>query len=138
MELYRGRLIDHVHLRAKNLKATIGFYKAALAALDISANVDETHLQADELWIDALGDDKASSSHVHLAFQAASRDMVDQFYKAGLEAGGKDNGKPGERKYHPGYYAAFLTDPDGNNIEAVYHGEAKRSAKAVKLEFGKP
>lgn len=106
--------------------------------LKIPANVDETHLQADELWIDALGDDKAASSPVHLAFQAADRETVGRFYQVGLDAGGKDNGKPGERTYHPGYYAAFLLDTDGNNIEAVYHGKAKRSAEAVKLEFGKP
>ena len=61
--------------------------------------------------------------------------MVDAFYAAGLEAGGVDNGKPGERPYHPGYYAAFLLDPDGNNIEAVFHGEAKRSAPSVKITF---
>jgi catechol 2,3-dioxygenase-like lactoylglutathione lyase family enzyme len=138
MEFYRGRLIDHIHLRAKDLKATAEFYKSVLAVLRIPAVVDETHLQADELWIDALGDDKAASSHVHLAFQAPDRETVDRFYQVGLDAGGKDNGKPGERKYHPGYYAAFLIDPDGNNIEAVYHGEAKRSAEAVKLEFGTP
>ena len=57
--------------------------------------------------------------------------MVHRFHAAGLKAGGRDNGAPGERKYHPGYYAAFLLDPDGNNIEAVNHGPAKRSADAV-------
>ncbi|RYZ01329.1 MAG: VOC family protein [Alphaproteobacteria bacterium] len=138
MELFRGRLIDHIHLRAKDLGKTKAFYKAALGALDIPVNEDDTHLQADELWIDALGKDQASASHVHLAFQAVNREMVERFHKAGLEAGGKDNGKPGERPYHPGYYGAFLTDPDGNNIEAVYHGPAKRSAEAVTLEFKKP
>ncbi|MNW18546.1 hypothetical protein D3C71_2181480 [compost metagenome] len=61
--------------------------------------------------------------------------MVDAFYKVGLENGGKDNGRPGERPYHPGYYAAFLLDPDGNNIEAVYHGAASRSARSVKITF---
>ena len=62
--------------------------------------------------------------------------MVDVFYKAALASGGKDNGAPGERAhYHPGYYAAFVLDPDGNNIEAVYHGEAKRSAPSVRIEF---
>ena len=136
MELFRGRLIDHVHLRAKDLGATRRFYKAVLASLDIPIGQDaEDHLQCDELWIDALGTDKPSATHVHLAFQAVSRQMVDRFYKVGLEAGGRDNGAPGERKYHPGYYAAFLFDPDGNNIEAVHHGEAKRSAEAVTLEF---
>lgn len=61
--------------------------------------------------------------------------MVDAFYKAGLEHGCKDNGGPGECAYHPGYYAAFLLDPDGNNIEAVYHGEASRSAESVEIRF---
>ncbi len=61
--------------------------------------------------------------------------MVDAFYKAGLAAGGTDNGAPGERPYHPGYYAAFLLDPDGNNIEAVHHGPAKRSAASVTITF---
>jgi catechol 2,3-dioxygenase-like lactoylglutathione lyase family enzyme len=72
----------------------------------------------------------------HLAFQAQSRAMVDAFYKAALDNGGKDNGAPGERaSYHPGYYAAFVLDPDGNNIEAVYHGEANRSAPSVRITF---
>ena len=70
-----------------------------------------------------------------MAFQAKDRAAVEAFYKAALEHGGKDNGTPGERQYHPGYYAAFVLDPDGNNIEAVFHGEAKRSAPSVKVTF---
>lgn len=73
-------------------------------------------------------------SRVHLAFQARDRAMVDAVYAAGLAAGGRDNGGPGERPYHPGYYAAFLLDPDGNNIEAVFHGPSRRSAAAVEIE----
>ena len=61
--------------------------------------------------------------------------MVDRFYRAALAAGGRDNGAPGERPYHPGYYAAFVLDPDGNNIEAVDHGAAKRSAAWVQITF---
>ena len=80
----------------------------------------------DELWIDTA--DAAGPSRVHLAFQAADRDAVARFYEAGLAAGGRDNGAPGERSYHPGYYAAFLFDPDGHNVEAVFHGPATRSA----------
>jgi predicted lactoylglutathione lyase len=60
-----------------------------------------------------------------------SREEVDRFHAAALGAGGRDNGKPGERPYHPNYYAAFVLDPDGNNIEAVHHGPADRSAGAV-------
>ena len=72
----------------------------------------------------------------HLAFQAENRAMVDAFHKAALANGGKDNGAPGERtKYHPGYYGAFVLDPDGNNIEAVFHGPAERSAASVKVTF---
>jgi catechol 2,3-dioxygenase-like lactoylglutathione lyase family enzyme len=131
-EWHIGRLIDHVHLRARDLAATKRFYRAVLGALDKPVNADdETHLQCDELWIDALGNDRPSATHVHLAFQARDPDAVRRFHEAGLGAGGRDNGAPGERKYHPGYFAAFLLDPDGNNVEAVYHGPAQRSAESV-------
>jgi catechol 2,3-dioxygenase-like lactoylglutathione lyase family enzyme len=75
------------------------------------------------------------TGRVHLAFQAQSQDMVDRFYKATLAAGGRDNGAPGKRPYHPGYYACFVLDPDGNNVEAVFHGAAKRSAPSVRITF---
>jgi catechol 2,3-dioxygenase-like lactoylglutathione lyase family enzyme len=131
-ELHLGRLIDHVHLRARDFAATKRFYRAVLAALGKPlGGDDEHHLSCDELWIDALGDDRQSASHVHLAFQTKDRDAVQRFYEAGLAAGGRDNGKPGERQYHPGYFAAFLLDPDGNNVEAVHHGPAQRSAESV-------
>ncbi|MNP81717.1 Glyoxalase-like domain protein [compost metagenome] len=71
----------------------------------------------------------------HLAFQAQDRATVERFYQAALAYGGQDNGAPGERVYQPGYYAAFVLDPDGNNIEAAYHGEAKRSAGSVEIRF---
>ncbi|MGX7925469.1 VOC family protein [Tsuneonella sp. HG094] len=79
---------------------------------------------------------EAGSTNVHLAFQAKDRDTVQRFHAAGLAAGGRDNGPPGLRAYHPGYYAAFLLDPDGNNIEAVYHGPAERSAVSVEITVG--
>lgn len=133
MELKLGRLIDHVHLRAADLKATQDFYEAVLGALGIPTNRTEDHLQADELWIDA-----GAPGHVHLAFQAPDRATVDRVHAAGLAAGGRDNGAPGERSYHPGYYACFLLDPDGNNIEAVHHGPAARSADAVTVTAEPP
>lgn len=131
MELHRGRLIDHVHLRTRDLDASRRFYQAACEVLGIPLVTGEGHFYADELWVD-VGE---SSSHVHLAFQAKDREAVDRFHAAVLAAGGKDNGKPGERPYHPGYYAAFAFDPDGNNIEAVYHGPHQRSAPSVKLQW---
>ena len=87
----------------------------------------------------SAADSRAAQGHLtgryHLAFQAQDRAQVDAFYQAALANGGRDNGAPGERPYHPGYYAAFVLDPDGNNIEAVFHGEAKRSAPSVKVTF---
>lgn len=135
MELKRGRLFDHAHLHAGDLAARKAFYKAVFEVLGVEAHDEETHLWADEFWIDGEG----GQTSIHLAFQAPDEDTVRRFHEAGLKAGGRDNGAPGERKvYHPGYYAAFLFDPDGNNVEAVYHGPADRSADAVTLTFEMP
>ncbi|MER8883483.1 VOC family protein [Mesorhizobium sp. M0816] len=138
-ELHRGRLIDHLQLVVRDLKASRRFYEAVLNVLGIPiGGAGNDYFWADELFISspdspaALG--KLTGRH-HLAFQANDRAMVDAFHRAGLEAGGTDNGAPGERSYHPGYYAAFLLDPDGNNIEAVHHGAANRSADSVKITF---
>lgn len=134
MELKRGRLIDHVHLRTRDLAASKRFYTAVLDVLGIRVTDGGKHFYADELWVD-VGE---QASRIHLAFQAPDRATVDRWYEAGLAAGGADNGGPGERSYHPGYYAAFLLDPDGNNIEAVHHGPADRSSDAVTITWGPP
>lgn len=132
---HRGRLIDHVHLRVSDLAASKRFYRAILATLGREPTIDmETAISFDELWIDAAGD--AGPSRVHLAFQAEDHDAVQRFYEAGLAAGGRDNGKPGERTYHPGYYACFLLDPDGHNVEAVHHGPATRNVASVEFKVG--
>ena len=130
MDYHLGRLIDHVHLRAHNLDASKRFYRAVLAALNRTSSIREgaAYFSADELWIDRAD---GQSSKVHLAFQATDQAQVQAFYEAALSAGGRDNGAPGERTYHPGYYAAFVLDPDGNNIEAVFHGSATRSAESI-------
>lgn len=130
MLFHRGRLIDHIHLRAADLEVTKRFYRAVLGAIGRTDSIHEgeSFFSADELWIDAAS---GQTSRVHLAFQVPDRETVAKFYDAGLAAGGKDNGRPGERNYHPGYYAAFLLDPDGNNIEAVFHGPFERSAPSV-------
>jgi catechol 2,3-dioxygenase-like lactoylglutathione lyase family enzyme len=128
MEHHLGRLIDLVHLRVRDLAAAKRFYRAVLSALAIPIRGEgDDHLAADELWIDR----GETPSRVHLAFQAPDRETVCRFHAAALAAGGRDNGAPGERGYHPGYYAAFVLDPDGNNIEAVHHGPARRSAASV-------
>jgi catechol 2,3-dioxygenase-like lactoylglutathione lyase family enzyme len=131
MQFHRGRLIDHVHLRVSDLEKSKRFYTAVLKVLGFADALVEkpgVFFQMDELFVDKADGPVA---HVHLAFQAADREIVTAFYKAAIAAGGRDNGAPGERSYHPGYYAAFVFDPDGNNIEAVYHGPAKRSAASV-------
>ncbi|MBT2187006.1 VOC family protein [Sphingobium nicotianae] len=134
MKLHRGRLIDHVHIRATDFPASARFYRALLDVVGIEAQVTDDHLAADELWIDH----GEQGSRIHLAFQAVDREMVDAGHKAGLAAGGRDNGAPGERDYHPGYYAAFLLDPDGNNIEFVYHGPFRKSADSVEISAPDP
>ncbi|HEV2903203.1 MAG TPA: VOC family protein [Gaiellaceae bacterium] len=129
MEFHQGRLLDHVHLRVTDLEASKRFYRAAVEALGLSLSREtEGAFLIDELYISADGE---PTSGVHIAFQAADRDAVQRFYDAALAAGGRDNGPPGERNYHPGYYAAYVLDPDGNNVEAVFHGPTKRSADSV-------
>jgi catechol 2,3-dioxygenase-like lactoylglutathione lyase family enzyme len=134
MEQYRGRLLDHLHLHARDLEASKRFYRAALGVLGIPLVETDDHLSADELWLDQ----GEPASTVHFAFQAKDRFMVDAWHKAVLAAGGRDNGAPGERPYHPGYYAAFALDPDGNNVEAVHHGPHDRSAASVVVRFEMP
>ena len=140
MELYRGRLIDHVQLVVADLAASRKFYGAIMDVLGIEVH-DET--DAGFFWADELAVSSKESpaavgkltGRTHLAFQARDRAMVEAAYRAALDAGGMDNGKPGERPYHPGYYAGFMLDPDGNNIEVVHHGKAEFSAPYVKVSF---
>lgn len=138
-EIHRGRLIDHIQLVVADLEATYRFYSAVLGVLKVPmGDKNEEYFWVDELFVsrqDSIAAQGVLTGRHHLAFQAQDRAMVDAFYHAALENGGKDNGKPGERPYHPGYYAAFVIDPDGNNIEAVFHGEAERSAPSVKVTF---
>jgi catechol 2,3-dioxygenase-like lactoylglutathione lyase family enzyme len=128
-ESHAGRLFDHIHLRVTDVEASKRFYAAALAPLGLGITGEgEGWFSADELFV---SDDGPATSGLHVAFQAQDRETVDRFHAAAIEAGGRDNGVPGERSYHPGYYGAYVLDPDGTNVEAVYHGPAKRSAPSV-------
>jgi catechol 2,3-dioxygenase-like lactoylglutathione lyase family enzyme len=116
-------MYDHLGLRVKDLEASVGFYAAALKELGhelVSHDKSSASLgskSAPGLWLYAH---EATPTPVHLAFTARSRSAVDAFHRAGLKARGRDNGAPGIREdYSPSYYAAFLLDPDGNNVEAV-------------------
>lgn len=139
-ELHRGRLIDHVQIVVRDLDASQRFYAAVFEALGIPfGGKGEGFFWADEFCVSTADSPAAqgrATGRTHVAFQAKHRAMVNEFYRTALANGGTDNGAPGERNdYHPGYYAAFVLDPDGNNIEAVYHGEARRSAPSVRINF---
>lgn len=117
-------MYDHIGLKVKDIDKSARFYRAALGALGHVPGPSDENLAAfgpegaPALWLYA--DEKLAHSLVHVAFKAASRTAVDAFYRQGLGAGGRDNGAPGVRRdYSPTYYAAFLFDPDGNNVEAV-------------------
>lgn len=134
MEFHQGRLFDHVHVRVADLEASKRFYRTLLAAVGRELTLEtQDAFGADELYVSA---DRPPTAGLHIAFQAHDRETVERFHEAGLAAGGQDNGAPGERAYHPGYYSAYILDPDGTNVEAVYHGPAKRSAPSVVIEAG--
>ncbi len=114
--------IDHVGISVSDYESAKKFYVAALEPLGITALMDYGVAvgMGDKmpfLWLSA-----GNAGHVHLAFTAENRAAVDAFYAAAIKAGGKDNGKPGLRTdYHPTYYAAYVLDADGHNIEVVCH-----------------
>ena len=138
-ELHRGRLLDHLHLVVADLEASHAFYSVVLDALGVPiGGRGADWFWADELFVSSA-DSQAAQGRLtgrhHFALHADSRERVQAFHAAALAAGGRDNGPPGERPYHPGYYAAFVLDPDGNNVEAIYHGPARRSAASVHISF---
>jgi predicted lactoylglutathione lyase len=124
-------MIDHTSVAVSDYKKSKEFYQKALAPLGYAIGMDLPEYKAagfkhggkQDFW---LGE-KAGAAGVHVAFVAESKKAVDDFYAAAIAAGGKDNGKPGYRKdYSPGYYAAFVHDPDGSNIEALWHDPAAK------------
>jgi len=127
-------MIDHASVSVSDPAASKAFYEAALAPLGYRVVMEfgpvtglggptpgapeDAPVHAD-LWLAPA----ENPTPCHIAVTASSTAQVDAFHEAALAAGGKDNGGPGERAhYHPGYYGAFVLDPDGNNLEAVFHG----------------
>jgi catechol 2,3-dioxygenase-like lactoylglutathione lyase family enzyme len=135
-QIHRGRLLDHLHLVVRDLDASKRFYAAVLGSLGRELSGEgEGYFYADELFV-SLPPEGVAPGRVHFALQAASEEEVRHFHAAALAAGGTDHGAPGLRpQYHPAYYAAFVLDPDGNNVEAVWHGPHRRSAPSVLLEW---
>lgn len=133
-------MLDHFQLVVKDLAASKRFYDAVMKTLGIPPGPaqDGDHFSYDELWISTASSPASQGTLTgrgHYAFATRTKDAVHAFHKAAIAAGGTDNGAPGERPYHPGYYAAFVLDPDGNNIEVVFHGEAKYSADSITIDF---
>jgi len=120
-------MIAHTSLPVSDYKRAKTFYNAALTPLGYSNNMEYGEAAGfndgknTDFWISK----EKSVVPTHVAFEANNRKQVEAFYKAALAAGGKDNGGPGYRDYSPGYYAAFVFDPDGNNIEAVWYDYSK-------------
>ena len=120
--------LDHIAIATADYAKSLSFYERALAPLGIvtqmkfegeEGNVAGLGVDSPFFWV---GDGGAVEGRIHIAFLAATRAEVDAFHAAALAAGGKDNGAPGFRtNYHPTYYAAYIFDPDGHNIEAVCH-----------------
>ena len=119
-------LFDHLSLPVRDLARSRAFYERALQPFGV--RVVESSL-GPGFAIDDRGDfwireQEMAAGSVHIAFAAPDRETVDAFHAAAVEAGGVDNGRPGLRPhYHSGYYAAFVLDPDGNNVEAVFQGD---------------
>jgi len=121
-------MFDHVRIRVSDRSASERFYRTALGELGI----EPTHAGPDSVaWGDfsivAADDEHPPTRHLHVAFVAPTREQVEAFWRAGLRAGGTDDGEPGERpQYTASYYGAFLRDPDGNSAEAVIHSDVRR------------
>ena len=120
---------DHVTLRVRDYETSKRFYLAALQPFDPKVFEGEVHgIEGPTCGIGPEGRgtfwfaEGEPSGPIHVAFAAPDRDTVDAFHAAALAAGGRDNGAPGLRpQYHAGYYGAYVLDPDGNNVEAVFH-----------------
>ena len=117
-------MIDHTGINVSNFAHSKAFYLAALAPLGYELLKEFGNIAGfgvdgkPDFW---LGQGEVNTPRIHLAFRANDRATVQAFYATALAAGGQDHGAPGLRAYHPDYYAAFVLDPDGHNIEAVCH-----------------
>jgi catechol 2,3-dioxygenase-like lactoylglutathione lyase family enzyme len=133
-------MIDHFTLKVRDIAASKPFYAKALAplgyviAMEYEGGCGMGPKGKPDLW---LHQDPENVRPMHFAFHTEDRKVVDAFYAAALAAGGKDNGPPGLRlDYHPNYYAAFVHDPDGHNVEAVCHAPSVATTRAPPRKKG--
>jgi Glyoxalase/Bleomycin resistance protein/Dioxygenase superfamily len=114
-------VVDHLDLHAGDYEATVRFYETVLEPLGIpKISTEEGDERSTCFTRVNVVDRRPATRDLHLCFRATSREAVDAFHRAGVEAGFRSNGRPGYRDYGPGYYAAYLLDPNGNNVEALY------------------
>src|SRR5438270_745464 len=138
MQRYDGPVFDHVAIAVSDLAASEHFYRTVLSVLGVEPSHADAELVEWEDWdigatdreqlsgpdysLSVVRDERPLTEHVHLAFPARENATVRAFHAAALAAGYEDHGAPGERAvYHPGYYGAFVLDPDGHNVEVVNH-----------------
>ena len=116
-------MFDHVTIRVSDLEESRRFYGTALALLGFGEPATDGHFyEWNDLSISQARDDRPVTHNLHVGLAARTQELVDEFHGVALAAGYRDNGAPGERpEYHPGYYGAYVLDPDGNNVEAVFH-----------------
>ena len=131
MKLYRGRLFDHINLHVRDLERSRTFYRSVAECLGFSITYEaENCFFIDELCVRQV---QSNFHQVHFAFQAHNPALVRLFYETALSLGGTCNGAPSERKEGKTIFSAFVLDPDGNNIEAVYSGPVRKSAQHIEV-----
>ena len=122
-------MFDHVTVRAGDREASERFYETVLRTLAIETTHRGAHYaEWDDFSLSQANDEKPVTRRLHIGFVAPSRDHVDEFWRVGTDAGYRDDGAPGPRpQYRDDYYGAFVLDPEGNSVEAVHHGDLRRS-----------
>ncbi len=131
-------MFDQVTIRVAEYEASERFYRTVLGALGIEPNRSGAdRIEWDDFVVAPADVADPATRNLHVAFVAPSRDYVDEFWRAGIASGYEDDGSPGERpEYTPGYYGAFLRDPDGNSAEAVHHLDVRRGGHIDHLWIG--
>ena len=131
-------MFDHVTIRAADRAASERFYRTVLGAIEVEpTGVGETFVEWEDFSLAQADPAHPTTRHLHVGFVAPSRAHVDEFWRVGTRAGHEDDGPPGERpQYMPGYYGAFLRDPDGNSVEAVHHDDVRRGGNVDHLWIG--